>query len=139
MAQEKIEVVRVAPHDGYQRRVVEYRLSTRDAIVLRVNQIIWLLAGIVCLLLLVRVIFVAINANPSSDFVAWLYALTNNFVAPFAGITGNLTLGSIVIDVPALIAMALYTIAAAVITYVIRILLGSTGGMRSVTEVERLD
>lgn len=139
MAQEKIEVVRVAPQDGYQRRVVEYRLSTRDAIVLRVNQVIWLLAGIVCLLLLVRVIFVAINANPGSDFVAWLYALTNNFVAPFAGITGNLTLGSIVIDVPALIAMALYTIAAAVITYVIRILLGSTGGMRSVTEVERLD
>ncbi len=68
-----------------------------------------IILGIVELLLGVRIVLRLLGANPGSEFVAWLYGVTDQFIAPFAGIFPMLALtGNYVIEFSTLFAMLVY-------------------------------
>ncbi|PKM94566.1 MAG: YggT family protein [Firmicutes bacterium HGW-Firmicutes-1] len=53
---------------------------------LKVKRIIYYILGILEILFTFRLIFKILGANPGSPFVSIIYAVTNLFIAPFAGI-----------------------------------------------------
>jgi len=55
-----------------------------------------------------RVLLMLIAANPASPFAQFVYQLTNPFLAPFNGLTVTPGVGGAVLEIPALIAMAVY-------------------------------
>lgn len=50
------------------------------------KKILYYVLGVLEILLLFRFLFKILGANPQSGFVSFIYALTEIFVAPFAGI-----------------------------------------------------
>ena len=75
--------------------------------------IIYLFFGILEFLLGLRFVFELFGANPASTFVAWVYSVTFQFVAPFFGIFPevNPTVGAVarsVFDPAALVALIVF-------------------------------
>jgi hypothetical protein len=77
---------------------------------LKVSQVIWLFVGVVEILIGLRVLFNLIGANPANDFVGFVSNLAGVFLAPFLGMTGNLSSGGMVLEIPAIIAMFVYAL-----------------------------
>jgi YggT family protein len=75
---------------------------------LKVSQLVWLFVGIVEVLIGLRVLLKLIGANPANDFGSFVSNLAGVFLAPFFGLTGNLSSGAMVLEVPSLIAMVVY-------------------------------
>ncbi len=138
MSPEKIDVVKVDPASGYEQEVVEYRPSARDVLVNRLAQLVLVIGSIVVIVLLVRMAFVILGADPANGFASLIYQITNPLVAPFTGIIGTKSLAGLAIDIPALIAIIIYSIVAAIVARLIRLLLLGAGGTRTVRRVERL-
>jgi uncharacterized protein YggT (Ycf19 family) len=63
---------------------------------------------------LLRILFLLLGANPGSEFVSWIYSVSQPLVNPFEGIfnTPELasTQGTMTLDVAALVAVAVYGI-----------------------------
>jgi|SRR5579859_970120 len=137
MSQEKIERVTVDPATGYEQQSVEVRPSGSDIFIYRLQQVVLLIGGIVVTLLLVRIAFVALGANPNNEFAAFLYRITDVLLAPFATILSNKNVGGVVIDLPSCVAIVIYAILASIIARVLS-LFRSTGGVRTVRRVQRL-
>lgn len=74
----------------------------------RVTQIIWLLLGLLEGLLGLRFIFKLIGVNPANTFAAFLYKITEFFVAPFANLIGAPAANGMVFEVSTLLAMIIY-------------------------------
>lgn len=75
-------------------------------IVVRVLDVV---LGIVELSLAVRVFLKMLGANPGSGFVAWLYGITDQLLAPFAGMFPEVSLaGQYVVEFSTLFAMLVY-------------------------------
>lgn len=55
-------------------------------IILRFNQIIWYILGLIEALLVFRIILKALGANPNSGFASFIYAVTGPLALPFRGI-----------------------------------------------------
>jgi hypothetical protein len=51
-----------------------------------------------------------IAANPNSGFAVFMYGITGPFMAPFKGLIGTPTSGGTILEVTALIAMAVYAL-----------------------------
>lgn len=51
--------------------------------------LVYIVFGLLELLLALRFVFLLIGANPATEFVAWVYAWSGPFVAPFASIFGQ--------------------------------------------------
>jgi uncharacterized protein YggT (Ycf19 family) len=132
MAQQQREHVQVVEGDGYaqRRRVVESAPTTRSVLVSRISALIWLFAALIVTVLAFRFVLVLIDANPA-PFVDFIYSLSNPFVAPFAGIVTSPG-----IDVGALIAMVVYTLAAWLLVTLFRLLFADTNRVRKVTTVD---
>jgi YGGT family len=75
---------------------------------LRVSQLVYLCIGIVEVLIGVRVLLKLIAANPDNAFARFVYSSTTVFLAPFFGLTNSPVAGGSVLEVPSLIAMAVY-------------------------------
>lgn len=88
-----------------------------------VAQIISLAVGIVELLLLVRIVLLFFDANPTADFTSLIYSWSNPIVAPFQGVFPNVmgSSGS-VLDAAAILAMIVYAIGARVAEAFLRLL-----------------
>ncbi len=56
-----------------------------------IQHIIYYIAGAIDILLLFRLIFKMMGANPSSGFVAFIYSFSEFFIFPFRAIFGNAT------------------------------------------------
>lgn len=54
-----------------------------------IARIIAVIIGFIEVIIGLRFVFLLIGANPSSQFVSWIYDWSNPFVAPFAGIFGQ--------------------------------------------------
>ncbi|HEY4964500.1 MAG TPA: hypothetical protein VIH90_07455 [Candidatus Saccharimonadales bacterium] len=54
-----------------------------------IARILYIIVGFIELVIGLRFVFLLIGANPSSQFVNWIYGWSNTFVAPFAGIFGQ--------------------------------------------------
>ena len=77
---------------------------------LKVSKVIWLLVAIVEVLIGLRVFLKLIGANPANDFGAFVSNLAGVFLAPFFSLTGNLSSGGMVLEIPSLIAMFVYAL-----------------------------
>ncbi len=86
---------------------------------LRVSQLIWLFFGIVEGLIGLRVLLKAMGANPDNAFAGFVYNAAALFLAPFFGLIGSPSAGSMVLEVPSLIGMLVYALLGWVIVRVI--------------------
>jgi hypothetical protein len=69
---------------------------------------IWLLLGLLEGALGLRVLFKLIAVNPGNAFAAFVYNLTEIFVAPFATLIGSPAAQGMVLEVSSIIAMIVY-------------------------------
>jgi uncharacterized protein YggT (Ycf19 family) len=87
--------------------------------ILRFNQIIWFILGLIEVLLAFRVALRALGANPFVGFTSLIYAITTPLAAPFSGILGISTTGNSAIEWSTIIAAIVYLIAAWGLTYLL--------------------
>lgn len=91
--------VRTTAHEkGTRGRATTYKLT----------QLVWLLIGLLEGALGLRFIFKLIGANPANAFAAFLYKLTDLFLAPFANLAGSPSAGNMVLEISTLLAMMIY-------------------------------
>ena len=83
----------------------EHRTTT-----FKVTQLIWLFPAILEAVIGLRFLFKLIGVNPGNPFAAFLYGLTDFFVAPFATLTGAPSSGGMVFEFSTLIAMIVYAL-----------------------------
>lgn len=140
MAMKHDEHVRVIQGDGYARkeRVVEYAPHTQQVLVSRVSKLLWLTAAIIVVLIAFRFMLLMIGANPSNDFVALIYEVTDMLVAPFNGIVNSPEMdGSAFIDTASIFAIIVYGLAVWALVSLIRIIFSTTNRSRHTTTIER--
>jgi YggT family protein len=67
--------------------------------------------GVVEFIIGVQIVLELLGANSGAPFVAWLYSMSSNFVAPFAGAFASWNLGGgYILDLSAIFAMICYAI-----------------------------
>jgi YggT family protein len=121
-----------------QQRVVEYKPETRNVVISRVNQLIWLLTSILVIFIALRFVLMMIAASTGSTFVDFIYNITNIFVSPFSGIVRATPLANGgFVDFGSLFAIVVYALLAWIVTTLLRILFTSTSRVRNVSTVER--
>ena len=76
--------------------------------IIRFNQIIWYILGLIETLLIFRTVLKALGANPFVGFTSLIYAITTPMVAPFAGILGISASGNSLIEWSTIIAGIVY-------------------------------
>src|SRR5205807_4661313 len=106
------EQVTVTRQPGYEesQHVVHDVAQERRLGMWQITRFVWLIAGIIEILLGLRFILKLIAANPASGFAAFIYGITSLYMAPFAGLTASPAAGGMVLEVPTLIAMAVYAL-----------------------------
>jgi hypothetical protein len=120
------------------RRVTEVAPPTGQVILARVKALIWLIAGVLVALLAFRFVLALLNSGRGSGFADLIYGITDIFVAPFIGITGNPTFGQgSVVDVASLFAMVVYPLIAWVLIRLLYIIFKAPPGVRHVSTYER--
>lgn len=102
----------------------------------RVSQLIWLLLGILDGVIGFRVALMLIGANRQNDFAAFIYNITEPFVAPFFGITGTPAYGGSVVEIGSIIAMVVYFFVAWIVVKLISVIFGRPSA-RSVSVEDR--
>ena len=78
----------------------------------KASQWIWLLFGILEALIVLRIGLKLIGANPDSPIVALIYGFTGLFLIPFVGLIESPTVGSMVLEISSLFAIAVYALIA---------------------------
>lgn len=78
----------------------------------KVTQLIWLLFGLLEAAIGLRVIFKLIAVNPNNAFAAFLYRVTDLFLAPFQSLVGAPAAEGMVLEVSSIIAMIVYALIA---------------------------
>lgn len=88
--------------------------------ILRFNQIIWYILGLIEVLLVFRIILKALGANPFAGFTNLIYSITTPLSTPFNGILGspNITSTSI-IEWSTIIAAIVYLVVAWGLVYLV--------------------
>ncbi len=107
----------MAPAAGtsvYSSRVGVYPVGYRTI------QLIWLIAAVVDLILALDFIFRAANAN-NTGFAHYIYRLGGWLAAPFNGIFNNTSTNGTVLRWGDVLAIVIYTVAAWIITKLVRI------------------
>ena len=83
---------------------------------IKATQIVYYVLGVLEVLFAFRLIFKLLGANPQSSFVAFIYAMTQIFFAPFSGIFPSATSKGLetqsVLEPATIIAMIVYAILA---------------------------
>ncbi|MCJ7826156.1 YggT family protein [Patescibacteria group bacterium] len=85
--------------------------ETKKAI-FRTYQVIWYILGIIEVVLAFRILLKLLGANSQSGFTSFIYAISNPFALPFAGILGITDISEMILEWSTLIAMAVYAIVA---------------------------
>ncbi len=89
---------------------------TRVLLIRTVN----LIAGVVGVLLVIRLVLKLFGAGTSAPIVSWIYSISDALVAPFRGIFQDILLGgSSVLDLSATIALIVYMIIASIVAALI--------------------
>lgn len=79
----------VTPDQVQTRQVVRDVATERYESISRVNQVLWLMFGLMLALIAGRVVLKLIGANPAAVFAQIIYGLTDVFLWPFAGLTAT--------------------------------------------------
>jgi uncharacterized protein YggT (Ycf19 family) len=118
------------------QRVVQDVAAERQGHIARSAQFVWLIFGVLNGLIALRFLLKLVGANPNSGFAEFISAVTQPFMLPFMGLTSTPTVGSVVVEIPALIAIVVYTLLAWVIVKVIWLILYQPSA-RTVTTYKR--
>lgn len=86
--------------------------QTNRVTTFKVTQLIWLLFGLLEAAIGLRVIFKLIAVNPNNAFAAFLYRVTDLFLAPFQSLVGSPAAEGMVLEVSSIIAMIVYALIA---------------------------
>lgn len=106
-----------------RQRVIRDEGAERQNNIARVNQLIWLLFGIIIGLIAIRIVLKLIAANPGAGFAQFIYSISDIFLAPFFGLTATpATATGAVFELSSLIAIVVYALVAWVITLLVRTL-----------------
>ncbi|MBI5018852.1 YggT family protein [Candidatus Gottesmanbacteria bacterium] len=81
-------------------------------VIFRTYQIVWYILGVIEVLLTFRVILKLLGANPLSSFTNFIYAISDPFALPFAGILRTSASSGMLLEWSTLIAMTVYAIIA---------------------------
>lgn len=81
-------------------------------VIFRTYQVIWYILGIIEVALAFRFILKILDANIQSGFTSFIYAVSNPFALPFAGILRMTGISGIIVEWSTLIAMAVYAVTA---------------------------
>jgi hypothetical protein len=97
--------------------------SQKDNLVNKLGVLAGVIFGAIETSLAFRIIFKILGANANNQFISSLYQFTDNFSRPFVGIF-NFTLGfdQFVLDLPAVIAMIVYSIIGYGLLWLVRLL-----------------
>lgn len=110
MSIDRKEQVQVSVHgqDVIKQEVVRDVGYERKALVYRIVQVIWI--GVVTLevLLGIRFLLKLLAANPAVPFAAFIYRISEVFLAPFNGLTIVPSANGVVLEIPTIIAMLVY-------------------------------
>jgi hypothetical protein len=81
------------------------------------SRVVILLFGIVQVLILLRIVFLLMDAREGNDLVSWVLNASQIFVAPFEGMlnTNALSAGGSVLDIAAILALIGWTLLEALI------------------------
>lgn len=120
-----------------QRQVVEDPSAPGRVLVARISALVWLLFGVLNVLIVLRVVLKFIAANPASDFARIIYGITDIFLAPFNGLIASPVVGNGILEIPAIVALIVYTLLAWIIVRLFRILFTPARTRQSVTTVRR--
>lgn len=101
-------------------------------VIFRTYQIVWYILGVIEILLAFRFILKLLGANPFSGFTNFIYALSDPFALPFAGILRISASSGMVLEWSTLIAMIVYGIVAYGIVSLLQLIKPTTP-----TEVEQ--
>jgi hypothetical protein len=87
-----------------------------------ISNVIWFIAAVIAILLGFRFVLAALGANPGNGFANFIYTTSHPFVAPFFGLFNyNYHYGISRIEVYTLVALAVYLVAAWILTALINI------------------
>lgn len=89
------------------------------------GQIMYAAIGIIQFLLGLRLVLVLLEANPSAQFVAWVYSITDTLAGPFLGAFPILNLGGFMIEISIIFAMIGYAIIGWLIMRVVSLITAS--------------
>lgn len=78
----------------------------------RGTQIVWYILGIMEILLLFRLVFKLLGANPAAGFSSFIYGVTNIFAAPFLTVFRITYIDGSIFEWTTLLAMLVYWIIA---------------------------
>jgi len=122
--------VRTTQHEqGQEQRVATFK----------VTQLIWLMIGLLEAAIALRVVFKLIAVNAANPFAAFLYSVTDLFVAPFASLIGAPAAGGMVLEVSSIIAMIVYLLIAWALERIVYVLFYRPRGPVSVKQTTVAD
>lgn len=108
--------------------------------VLKSQQIIFLLFGILEALLGIRFVLGLLGANPAAGFAQLIYGITSPFLAPFVGLFGQPNYGGMVFEWNALIAIFVYALLAGLLVkLMVFVMGGNTRNTTYTTTSSRID
>ena len=122
--------VRTTQHEqGQEQRVATFK----------VTQLIWLMIGLLEAAIALRVVFKLIAVNAANPFAAFLYSVTDLFVAPFASLIGAPAAGGMVLEISSIIAMIVYFLIAWALERIVYVLFYRPRGPVSVRQTSVSD
>jgi uncharacterized protein YggT (Ycf19 family) len=92
------------------------------------SQLLWLAFGVLEGLIGLRVLLKLIAANPASPFARLIYALTQPFLWPFAGLTVTPAAYGVTLEISSIVALFVYALAAMLVQQLFWILFNQTRG-----------
>jgi len=85
-------------------------------------RIVWLIAMVIIIILGIRFFFILFGANPANGFVNFIYSISYPLARPFFGIFNyKIDYGVSRVEIASLVAIAIYAIAAYLITRLLTI------------------
>lgn len=97
--------------DDTVRRESVRTATTSDGRVVA-QRIVWYIAGVIIVLLALRLLLFLLGANRDSGFVDFIYNISAVFAAPFSGIFPAPTYGQFFFDTASLVAIVVYALVA---------------------------
>lgn len=102
-----------------REQLVVDEVAERRLWLYRISQLIWLACGSLEILIGLRIVLKLIGANAQAGFAQMIYAFSAPFLLPFAGLTINPTVETMILEITSMIAMIVYALLALLVVQAI--------------------
>ncbi|MCL4540919.1 MAG: YggT family protein, partial [Chloroflexi bacterium] len=96
--------------------------QTRGVRYIQIRDLITWCFAVIEILIILRFMLQLIGANTRAAFTAVVYAISSPFTGPFIGVVPSITIGAARIELSDILAIAIYALAATLLTRLIHIL-----------------